>query len=438
MSIKSQKSLNEECSEILEKSYSVRGLSDDSISSDDNEDCLSRELLRKISPAVLSKLRRRFKRDKARGVANIDRKVEEVMKAAAKEEGIEFTVTSQHNDTLWLKAEEFVEAIDEVFGPHKYSAHARQLCLVLDPLRSGRVRWGALLNRLLPSERTPASQRPAPECMRPLQLRHSQSSSDVPISERFVSFPEECIIKLVGIEREDSFCYVAVSKGGKVGVYSGQFKLLSSYECLAYSPCGEDGSSSLMIGTVRGALCVLRFTRPRVSLLQYTPDALAYSGWTELCSGAQRAYCTARTHAALHSRAVRRVLCERDARRVLSCSHDTSCSLRVRHASPHLDDYTLKLQRGASCFHAVVALRLVAVGSADGAVRLWSPPQSMPFAKLTVPGSAAVLDVAILTRLEVVVVFHSNCDLLAGWIQKMRSKTYSVNQANCIMMENME
>lgn len=40
----------------------------------------------------------------------------------------------------------------------------------------------------------------------------------------------ETIVKLVSIERGDSFCYVVVSKGGRVGIYSGLLKLMCSYE----------------------------------------------------------------------------------------------------------------------------------------------------------------------------------------------------------------
>lgn len=38
------------------------------------------------------------------------------MRAAAMEEGIEFAVTSQQNDGLWLHTQDFVEAVDEIFG----------------------------------------------------------------------------------------------------------------------------------------------------------------------------------------------------------------------------------------------------------------------------------------------------------------------------------
>ncbi|KAG7296476.1 hypothetical protein JYU34_020221 [Plutella xylostella] len=63
MSIKSQKSLNEEISEIWERSYSVRSLSEESLNSADlhDSDSLSRQLLHALTPPALSRLRRAFR-----------------------------------------------------------------------------------------------------------------------------------------------------------------------------------------------------------------------------------------------------------------------------------------------------------------------------------------------------------------------------------------
>ncbi|CAH2256508.1 jg27072 [Pararge aegeria aegeria] len=72
MSIKSQKSLNEECSEIFERSYSVRSASEESLSGDEDEESLSRDLLKKLTPAALSKLRRCFKKAKERNAAAME------------------------------------------------------------------------------------------------------------------------------------------------------------------------------------------------------------------------------------------------------------------------------------------------------------------------------------------------------------------------------
>jgi hypothetical protein len=37
-------------------------------------------------------------------------------------------------------------------------------------------------------------------------------------------------VKLVSIERQDAFCYAAVSRGGRVGIYSGDLRLETTYE----------------------------------------------------------------------------------------------------------------------------------------------------------------------------------------------------------------
>ncbi|CAK1589879.1 unnamed protein product [Parnassius mnemosyne] len=117
MSIKSQKSLSDECSEIFEKSYSVRSLSEESLATEEEEESLSRELLDKMTPAVLSRLRRRFKRTKDRSSAkDIHRKVEEAMHAAAAAEGVEFSKSTPPNVDTSLHWEGFVSAIDEIFG----------------------------------------------------------------------------------------------------------------------------------------------------------------------------------------------------------------------------------------------------------------------------------------------------------------------------------
>ncbi|CAG4995618.1 unnamed protein product [Parnassius apollo] len=198
-----------------------------------------------MTPAVLSRLRRRFKRTKDRSTAkDIHRKVEEAMHVAAAAEGVEFSKSPPPSIDTSLHWEGFVSAIDDIFGHHKFRTHARQLCQALDPLGSGRVRWGELLSRLQRAPRASPLCMP-PLCSKPQQLRHCK---------------RECIVKLVSVEREDSFCYVAVSRGGRAGVYSGHLKLLSTYQCLAYSSSAVGGW--LAVGTARGALCELHVRAP--------------------------------------------------------------------------------------------------------------------------------------------------------------------------------
>ncbi|OWR53133.1 hypothetical protein KGM_212647 [Danaus plexippus plexippus] len=404
MSIKSQKSLNDECSEIFEKSYSVRSASEESLTCDEDEDSLSRELLMKLTPAVLSKLRRCFKKAKEKNAGDVDKRVEEVMRAAAAEEGIEFAATANPTPqaTLCLDEKGFVTAFEQIFGHRKYSVHARQLFRSLDMFGGGRVWWKQVVGRLVAAgARTTSSRVERWDDLLPggiKKLKHCK---------------RETIVKVVSIEREDSFCYVIITRGGRVGVYSGQLELLNTYECLAYKPFLNPGDESeLIFGNERGDLTRMRFLQPRISLLHLkSPDNINYYFWMELSSAPHTTYVSISTWRKVHSRSVRRVMYERDGDIVMSCSLDNTVSVRSRHARGKLDDYVFKVQRGVSCFVVVSSLHLVVTGSPDGVVRLWSSPQGCQFASLSAPGIVAILDVAVVTSSEIVVAYCNNCNI---------------------------
>ncbi|XP_062532742.1 uncharacterized protein LOC105842604 [Bombyx mori] len=463
MSIKSQKSLNEECSEIFERSYSVKSASDDSLSCDDEDEELARELMKRMTPAFLSKLRRCFKKtkDKSRE-RDIDRKIEEVMRTAAAEEGVEFgPPAAAATDPLWLDETSFVKAVNNIFGNHKYATHAHKLFRMLDPLCTGKARWVRLVERLVAAGARSTGRRDAwepVECSDMVQLKHCK---------------RETIVKLLNVETESTFCYVAVSKGGRVGVYDGALGLLHSYEmfyqrtghrgrvknrwvtdalyltdvqyimiaasdrsltmydastlshtalycitglpniptCLGYSPSRKaSDSSELALGNERGQVTRMLFSQPRVQFIySKTSDAINYYFWMELLSPPHTSHVQISSHRA-HRRSVRRVMyTQRDV--LVSCSLDNTVSVRIKHVSGKLNDYTFRVHRGVSCFHIVPSLRLVVTGGPDGLVRLWEPTQSAPHATLAAPTAPPVLGVAVLTQLQVVMAYCGNCTI---------------------------
>ncbi|CAK1547862.1 unnamed protein product [Leptosia nina] len=462
MSIKSQKSLNEECTEIFERSYSIKSASEENPSSDDEEEYVSKELLKKLTPSVLSKLRKCFKRAREKKARDLDKKVEKVMRAAAAEEGIEF-VESVPLDTehLYLNENGFVSALDNILGNPKYKPHAQTLYRAIDRFQTGRVSWSQLVARLVASgARTTAS----------------RLDTWSPVKEAGVVRLKHCnretIVTLISIEDENSFCYVAVSKGGRIGIYTGDLKLLKSYEvfyhrsgvrsrvrncwitdaahmrdvsclvlsasdrsltiydvstlshtplycvtglpniptCLAYCPTTEAGYSELLVGTERGELIRLRFLQPRVSLLHVkVPDTINYYFWMELSCPPHSTYCSIHTCRSAHARSVRRATYVREDI-LLSCSHDTVVSLRMKYLTGKLDDYEITVHRGVSCFDSVTALRLTVTGSKDGLVRIWTHAQRTPIAKLK-PNCAPVpvVDVKIVETENVVLGYYNNC-----------------------------
>ncbi|XP_045484986.1 uncharacterized protein LOC110992736 [Pieris rapae] len=416
--------------------------------------------MKKLTPAVLGKLRKCFKRAREKKARDLDKKVEDVMRAAAAEEGIEFAesvpVDTEH---LYLNETGFVSALNNILGKPKYRPHAESLYRAIDRFHTGRVSWSQLVTRLVASgARATASRldtwKPIKDAGA-LKLEHCK---------------RETIVRLVSVETEESFSYVVVSRGGRVGIYSGDLTLLKSYEvfyhrrgvrsrvkncwitdavfmsdvccmtvsasdrsltvydvsgpahaplycvtgmpniptCLAYSPMGEAEYSELLVGTERGDLTTLRFLQPRVSLLHIKhPDTINYYFWMELTSPPHSTYCSTRTIRA-HGRSVRGVTYARPDV-VISCSHH-EIALRLTHLNGKLDDYEISVHRGVSCFHNVSVLRLLATGSKDGIVRLWTFGQRVPLAKLT-PGGASVpvMDVMIVDFDKIVIAYYKNC-----------------------------
>ncbi|CAH4029665.1 unnamed protein product [Pieris brassicae] len=436
MSIKSQKSLNEECADIFERSYSDKSASEESLSSDDDDEYVSMELMKKLTPAVLGKLRKCFKIAREKKARDLDKKVEDVMRAAAAEEGIEFSesvpVETEH---LYLNETGFVSALNNILGKPKYRPHAESLYRAIDRFHTGRVSWSQLVTRLVASGARATASR----------LDNWKSVKDAG-ALKLEHCKRETIVRLVSVETEDSFSYVVVSRGGRVGIYSGDLTLLKSYEdvccmavsasdrsltvydvsgpahaplycvtgmpniptCLAYCPMGAAEWSELLVGTERGDLTTLRFLQPRVSLLHIKhPDTINYYFWMELTSPSHSTYCSTRTVRA-HGRSVRGVTYARPDVAV-SCSHH-EIALRLTHLNGKLDDYEISVHRGVSCFHNVSALRMLATGSKDGVVRLWTYGQRVPLAKLTPGGaSVSVIDVMIVDFDKIVIAYNKNC-----------------------------
>ncbi|XP_050554360.1 uncharacterized protein LOC118279079 [Spodoptera frugiperda] len=183
--------------------------------------------------------------------------------------------------------------------------------------------------------------------------------------------------------------------------------------CMAYTPSSRScDTSELAFGTERGDITLMRFLQPKLQLFHTkTPDAINYYFWMELPSPPHTSYCSITRWRKVHSRSVKRVAYSRGGIILVSCSHDATASVRIRHVPGKMDDYVFKVIRGVTCFHIVSALHLVATGGCDGSVRLWQPCGRAPFATLAAPTSPAILDLAIIAAHELIIAFCNNCTL---------------------------
>ncbi|CAG4966450.1 unnamed protein product [Colias eurytheme] len=457
MSLSSHKSFNEDVNEIFERSCSIKSASEESQSSDD-DDNLSQELLKKLTPSVLSKLRKCFKKAKEKRARDLDKKVEEVMRVAAAEEGIEFPARVQTSEEqVYMNESGFVAAVDSIMGSHKYTPHARTLYRTLDRFQTGRVSWSQLVARLVAGGARATASR--------ADTWHSPLDGGIVKLEHC---KRETLVTLVAIEREDSFSYVGVSRGGRVALYTPDFKLIKAYEifyhrtgvrrrvrncwitdavymhdsssivysasdrsltiydvstithtplycitglpniptCLAYSRAGGACAyPELYLGTERGDITCIRFLQPRVSLLHVkTPDTINYYFWMELSTPPHSTYVSLRSWRA-HGRSVRRVMCERDGALVLSCSRDAATSLRMKYVAGTLDDYVIGVHRGVTCFHAT--RQLTACG-AHSSVRLHAAAQR---AHAELRADTALVDVRVLESDNIVIGYCVDCSI---------------------------
>ncbi|KOB77732.1 Periodic tryptophan protein 2, partial [Operophtera brumata] len=129
MSIKSQKSINDECSDIFERSYSQssKTATDDGSSGDDEDENLAKELMNNMTPAVLSKLRRSVQRwsrkvETAGGEARGGRREEDWLQARQMEQSsvdgcVRLWETSQPSPFATLNAPTLPAVLDVAIVP---------------------------------------------------------------------------------------------------------------------------------------------------------------------------------------------------------------------------------------------------------------------------------------------------------------------------------
>lgn len=154
------------------------------------------------------------------------------------------------DENVGLTKEEFVNAVDEVFGRcssmpkvstnwkslltllgvGKYSVQATLLFDAVDKEKEFEINWKDFVNFLLKNLiTTPRSKlllgNPQISAVPHVKviINYSLCASLILLSQR------EAVVKIVSVETENYFCYAVVSKHGHVGVYDGNMNFLTSY-----------------------------------------------------------------------------------------------------------------------------------------------------------------------------------------------------------------
>ncbi|XP_039277938.1 uncharacterized protein LOC111050680 isoform X1 [Nilaparvata lugens] len=352
---------------------------------------------------------------------------------------------------LPLNKMEFVKAVDRIIGSSTYSVAASNLFDQISRKNKSSEKdviwWEQILDAVIDKIQAQDSDN---QCLRVVD----ETALKV---HAITHCKRENIVKLVPLDTDTSFCYVAVSKYGQVGVYDGEINLLESYrvflgsqteetsrstctwvndaialpdataillavsdrslhfltaaglahtpmflisgipnspQCLSYH-AGEP--SLLFFGDDRGDITLMRFHQPAISLFRRTSTDRSNSYfWREL--EGQDPWVTVSVDHNVHGDAVREIKYIPDNGTIVSCSSDPNASVVIRYLSGKRVPYIFKMTRGVRCFHLDRGLKLLVTGSTDNVVRIWNPVVNrMPIAVLY-GHKTSIVDVRILRQ----------------------------------------
>ncbi|XP_075215263.1 cilia- and flagella-associated protein 337-like [Lycorma delicatula] len=351
-----------------------------------------------------------------------------------------------------LFRDEFVNSVDKVIGSKSYSVAAAKLFdkLSKENVDAGKeiIWWEQILDAVIEKIQIHDSEKASLKLIDDSNL----NMCVLPHSKR------EVIVKIVLLDTEISFCYVAVSKYGLVGVYDGQLNLLESYkvhlgaqmhesirststwindavslpdatailvaasdrslhfltatglvhtpmflisglpnspQCLTYYTGKDNEPSLLFFGDDHGDITVMQFYQPHNSLFRRASSEKSNCYFWRDLEG-QDEWVTISVDHSVHKAGVHQIEYIKDNNTVISSSNDPNATIVIRHFIGRRVPYIFKLTRGVRCFYLDCGLKLLATGSTDNIVRLWNPVVTKSPVGSLYGHKAAVVDVRIL------------------------------------------
>ncbi|KAB0803585.1 hypothetical protein PPYR_00555 [Photinus pyralis] len=382
---------------ISDSSSLLSNLSLDSI--EDEEDGPWQGLMHKFSVFHLDSINARFKEVKYK-LAKGGRKAEE-----------------------GLNKNEFVGAIEEIFGNCKHSVQASILYNQIDKKEHGTITWDQFLNFVIGN--SPTDYQP------PFTLNVGRIFSPPHVKKDTVS-------KIVLIETEKYFCYAIISKYGHVGLYDGNMNFQTSYhmimaredidrkekerrrrnrwvtdalflkdalllliassarsvtiydasglthvalwlilglpnivQCLAYHFHLVNGKLTLYMGDDSGQLLSVEFLQPKNGLLRKKhSDKLSFFYWIQLYN--EKEFVTISHLGRPHHDSITAIEYCKQNDTIVTSSRDATTSVTIRAVENRRHNYSFQMHRGASCFAISTSLKVLITGSDDGTVRIWN------------------------------------------------------------------
>ncbi|KAG5869886.1 hypothetical protein JTB14_001555 [Gonioctena quinquepunctata] len=122
-----------------------------------------------------------------------------------------------NNENIGLNKLEFLNAISSIYGNERYSLQSNLLFDDIVGKDESTITWNDLLDFLIENLN--------PEENHPVILNINRI-------ECLPHMNRETIVKIVVIEMEKYFCYVVISKYGRIGLYDGNLNFLTSYQTI--------------------------------------------------------------------------------------------------------------------------------------------------------------------------------------------------------------
>ncbi|CAG9863964.1 unnamed protein product [Phyllotreta striolata] len=271
----------------------------------------------------------------------------------------------------------------------------------------------------------------------------------------------ETIRKIVVIETDKYFCYVAVSLHGRVGVYDGNANFLTSYHAvftehdlkrsdderrrrnrwitdavfcpdsqmlalasstrslaiyeasgLKHEPCWCGSKlkkrmpvSVLIGGTSSGDLLLHKFLQV-APLRRKHADRLSIYYWHELKK--ETSYMRIKWIKNVHSCEVERMDYNSKEDAIISCSKDPEASLVKTFLIAGKCPYVLKIRKGCTCFTFSNILSIIVTGSADNTIRIWNSVLDSNVIAVLKGHESKIQDVAVMDTQRILLSFSAD------------------------------
>ncbi|KAF5271292.1 hypothetical protein FQR65_LT05307 [Abscondita terminalis] len=324
-----------------------------------------------------------------------------------------------------LSREDFIRAVENVFGNCKHSLQASLLYAQIDKENNDKISWDQFLDFLIEQyqiEVKPAIEMTTINIFNPPHVKR------------------DTIAKIVLIETETYFCYAILSNTDtynkkederrrrnrwvtdaifvkdvlmmfiatstrSVTIYDASglthvplwliLGIPNIVERLSWCSDYDEKHHILFLGDTKGQLISMTFLHFHNELLRKkNNDKLNFFYWRQLQG--EKDFVLIKNYGHIHNDGINRMHFDSEKKVIVTCSGDSDQSVIFKSLTDNMKNYVFKIHRGATCYAVSNFLKTLITGCADGVIHIWNTVvTSAPTATLK-SHESAVIDVQIM------------------------------------------